>query len=291
MNGNFIKIITVVFLLAVIILSSILIIFKHINNFKKNEQFYLYEKISEEIKYYDSNIISAMNKLNNIVTYRYRITTERIDVSKDQNSESEATSSEKTDNLNSTENEDSVLISESNQVESLDNDEKQNWLDICYIYDNLYLTWPTFSLDLYKANISDEIIENLGYGLDGIAQSIKAKDKNSCLNNLYNCYLLFPKIIELISNDSFYLNTYNSKVAFLNSYILVNQGKWENVLSSIESTIYYINCNISISKEKDVYNYKKIYIMLEDIKNCVELNDTDIFFMKYKNIIQQMILL
>ena len=287
MNGKIFKILTIISIVICCILFIFFCIFKFNRQNKQSKKDQVNEKIIEEIKYYEINIISAINKLNKISISRYKVNTEKIDVSKDQNSESDKTSSS-TDSQDSdySDKEESVTISKSSQVDSLNNDgDNINWDDISYIYDNLYLTWPTISTDIKYINIDNELISNMGVNLDGIAQSIKSKDKISCMINLANLYSEFPKVIESISNSNNYLNLYNAKLALLNSYVLVTQDNWKNVLEFVETSKFYMNEIIRTSENNE---NSKISNMLEDLKNCIQIADKDIFFMKYKNIIQQM---
>lgn len=169
------------------------------------------------------------------------------------------------------------------------NNQEPNWDKITSIYENLLSTWPTTQLDLKKAGISDEYLENINVDLNGIAQSILNKDKNSCLINLYNLYSQIPVYMEIISKDTYETSLYNTKMAILNAYSLVNNdNKWNEVTSSIKSaTSQFEKILNSKSNEKERDNLERIYSMLKNLENTVVLNNKNIFYMQYKNIMQE----
>lgn len=83
-------IVAIIILLIVIALSiGGFFIYSNIMNNKSNEAQTLNEKCLAEIDYLSTNIISMMNGLNNISYTNYRIVSEEIKVSEDENSSGE----------------------------------------------------------------------------------------------------------------------------------------------------------------------------------------------------------
>lgn len=175
-----------------------------------------------------------------------------------------------------------------NSLTETDNQEP-DWNSITSIYENLVSIWPTTQLDLKRAGIGDEYLENINVHLNGIAQSILNKDKNSCLVNLYNLYSQIPTYMEIISTDNYMKNLYNTKMYILNAYALVNaDNKWNEISSSIKSaTAQFEKIVNSETKEKEKDNLEKIYSMLKNLESTVALNNKNIFYMQYKNVMQE----
>lgn len=182
--------------------------------------------------------------------------------------------------------------SETNLVNSLtESDSKEiDWDVITNIYENLFTTWTTTVLDLKQSGISDEYIENVNIDLNGIAQSIINKDKNSCLVNLYNLYAQLPGYIETISKDDYLTTLYNTKMAILNAYTLSNNdNKWNEISSSVKSAKEQFGTLLSRNDidENNKINLEKVYSMLQNLESAVALNNKNIFHMQYKNVLQE----
>lgn len=167
--------------------------------------------------------------------------------------------------------------------------QEPDWDSITSIYENLVSIWPTTQLDLKRAGIGEEYLENINVHLNGIAQSILNKDKNSCLVNLYNLYSQIPTYMEIISTDNYIKNLYNTKMDILNAYALANaDNKWNEITSSIKSaTVQFEKIVNSETKEKEKDNLEKIYSMLKNLESTVALNNKNIFYMQYKNVMQE----
>ena len=270
----------------------------------------LKEKIGEEIKYLDSNIIDAMNKINNISVIKYKVYTKEINQSQNKNSSSnsdksnesedsskEESSSQSQDNGNSNSSEsqessNSVPLSQLvPNVTLQENNEETNWEEVSFLIENMYSTWPAINLDLQKQGISNEIINSFSLSLDGVIQSVKNKDKNNTLVNLLNMYINLPKYSLSIAEDSFTQNKYNVKLNILNAYTLVsNNDNWNNAVDSITSAKSFFSNIISTEdlNEDKKNSMQKIYLSIEDLERITQINDKEIFFMGYKNVMQEL---
>ena len=270
----------------------------------------LKEKIGEEIKYLDSNIIDAMNKINNISVIKYKVYTKEINQSQNKNDSSnsdksnesedsskEESSSQSQDNGNSNSSEsqessNSVPLSQLvPNVTLQENNEETNWEEVSFLIENMYSTWPAINLDLQKQGISNEIINSFSLSLDGVIQSVKNKDKNNTLVNLLNMYINLPKYSLSIAEDSFTQNKYNVKLNILNAYTLIsNNDNWNNAVDSITSAKSFFSNIISTEdlNEDKKNSMQKIYLSIEDLERITQINDKEIFFMGYKNVMQEL---
>ncbi len=168
-------------------------------------------------------------------------------------------------------------------------DEKEpDWDTITNIYENILSTSPTTQLDLKKAGIDNEHLENINIHLNGIAQSILNKDKNSCLVNLYNLYSNIPTYMEILSSDEYTTNLYSTKMEILNAYSLANSNKWMEITNSIKSATEKFEKIVSSAKnQKEKNNLDKIYAMIKNLESTVALNNKNIFYMQYKSVMQE----
>ena len=131
------------------------------------------------------------------------------------------------------------------------------------------------------ANNNDGIVEKTRKIQEDHVQVLK-KDKNSCLINLYNLYSQIPSYMEILSTDDYTTNLYSTKMELLNAYSLANSNKWIEITSSIKSAEEKFEKIVNSAKnEKEKNNLEKIY------ENTVALNNKNIFYMQYKNVIQE----
>ena len=270
----------------------------------------LKEKIGEEIKYLDSNIIDAMNKINNISVIKYKVYTKEINQSQNKNDSSNSDKSNESEdsskqqsgsqsqdngNSNSSESQESSNSVPLSQlvpnVTLQENNEETNWEEVSFLIENMYSTWPAINLDLQKQGISNEIINSFSLSLDGVIQSVKNKDKNNTLVNLLNMYINLPKYSLSIAEDSFTQNKYNVKLNILNAYTLIsNNDNWNNAVDSITSAKSFFSNIISTEdlNEDKKNSMQKIYLSIEDLERITQINDKEIFFMGYKNVMQEL---
>lgn len=137
------------------------------------------------------------------------------------------------------------------------------------------------------ANNNDGIVEKTRKIQEDHVQVLK-KDKNSCLINLYNLYSQIPSYMEILSTDDYTTNLYSTKMELLNAYSLANSNKWIEITSSIKSAEEKFEKIVNSAKnEKEKNNLEKIYTMIKNLENTVALNNKNIFYMQYKNVIQE----
>ena len=299
MRKNFLRLLAYLLSFICIVLLCILIYMKTKNLNSPDKQSKLIDKVISEIDFMDYNVIECMNSLNNITMQRYKVYTKNINTKNNNMSSSNNTinenkvnngtneSSENTQNSNTINN---SVIYLSDSLTETDNQEI-NWIHITNIYENINNVWPTTMLDLKKASISDEYLENITVDLNGLAQSILNKDKNSSLINLYNLYSQFPYYLSLITKDQYKINLYNTKLAILNAYTLSNsENKWNEMSSSVRSArgSFEIILSMENTNINSKNNLEKINSMLLNLENSISLNNKNIFYMQYKNVMQEL---
>ncbi len=277
----------------------------------------LKEKISEEISYLDSNIIELMNKMNNITVIKYKVYNKKINESEENKSSSESSNkqsqeSSQSQSDSSSQNSEDNSSSQDSQSKNQGNNSSENkassetlselvpssilnvnydevdWENISFLIEKIYSTWPVINLDLQKQGISNELINTFSLSMDGVIQSLKNKDKKNTLINLFNMYINIPKYSASINDDMEKQNIYNTKLNILNAYILVStDNNWNNVITSVSTAKNYFS-NIIASNNNQKEDLQKKYVILEDLERIAQINDKQIFFMGYKNVMQEL---
>lgn len=322
MKNQISKYLLIALIVIFTILLATLIYIKFFSNSKDNEYAILTEKAEGEVKYLDYTIIELMNKLNNISYSRYQVTIKEVNESEQLNnsssnsesagngmqtqeqgssnqegSESKVNGSGSNDNNSNNSESESLNQSEARtsrlaQVDSLLNSNYDDvpWDEISYGVETLYAAWPSISLDMKALNINDSDISNFSTTLDGVAQAVKVQDKNSTLINLYNLYILLPKYLSYFLSDEYTLNVYNTKAYVLSSYVSADSENWEDMNTNVTNAINTLSKNMNSADINDTEKstIEKSYVLLEELKRGIGLEDKEIFYLKYKLAMEQL---
>lgn len=293
--------------LAYLVISFVLIL--TLTGCSSNDVTILKEKAHSEIAYIDTQLLEMLNKVNGISFKNYMVSAEKIE----QNKSSEASSkSEGTSQTQSSSDSQSQSSSGSSgagdsgsQAENanknymnynmepnniLSKDKKIDWVVLKSDIESLYSSWSTVVLDLYKLNINNDDILNFGHDLDTATQAIKKEDKNVTLISLAKLYSYLPKFMTSYSDNSTKTNILKTKSSILNAYALIEQNKPEQVKTEIanaeQSFMPIINA-IEANKNNQ-FNISKTYILMKELESSIDLKDLDIFYIKYKNLMEEL---
>ena len=203
-------------------------------------------------------------------------------------------------NNNSSNNSDSKIPSEKyglqyNNSLTENNETNINWENIEYIYENIFIAWQTMQVDLTDQKVSSEIINKYNSDLNGIANSIIQQNKESTMINYFNLYADICDIVKYISKENNLLNLYYAKLYLLNAYTLSESKKWNEMYESVANSESYFKNSYNEKTEgansKDVNQSKyneKIAMSLSNLKDSINLNDKNIFYIQYKNVMQML---
>lgn len=167
---------------------------------------------------------------------------------------------------------------------------KADWKTVKSEIEKLYSSWSTIILDLYKINVNNQDILNFNADLDTATESIKNENKEASLIALAKLYSYIPKYIIYVSNDVTTTNIYQTKSNILNAYAIVEENNLAGIkseLSNAEQAFMPIINNIT-SKTNNQSNINKAYILIKELQTSVDNKDKDIFYIKYKNLIQEL---
>ena len=271
---------------------------------KKDDKKDLKEKVSEELDYLDTHIISIANSLNNISLENYTITSQRVEVEEKSKKSSSGNSggkqetgtgqsgqgsSEKSqDNQNSQKNNNiNTTKMETNSVlDAIKSD--IDWNSIKYDIENLNQSWSVILLDLYSLNVSNDDIIAFSKELDNCIISIKNENKIDSLNNIVKLYSYIPIYERAISAENSIQNIKQTKSFLVNAYLFVEQGNWNDVqtnISECEKSCKNVVNDIEFAK-KNEYKVNKTYVLVKELQNSLNLQDKEVFYMKYKNLLE-----
>lgn len=271
------------------------------------------KKLQSEIQYLDKKIVGIMNKLNNITLDNYEVKSKEVasENSKESNGKqeenkqngessggnesSDQSSSKEDSSSGDSKTESSENGQESNKLKVLQlqpsnilviNRDEIDWITIKSEVEVMYSSWNSILLDLYSMNIANEDILGFSQSLDNAILAVKSEDKQKSLEGLANLYSYLPKYIEKVSVDESTKNILEAKSNIMKAYALVEQENWvevqnkmnqaDNAYSKVANDVKYIE-----NKQEEV---SRIYILIKELKNSINLKDKDIFYIKYKNL-------
>ena len=108
--------------------------------------------------------------------------------------------------------------------------------------------------------------------------------------NLARLYNIIPEFANYTAIDEIKKNTLQMKKYVINAYANVNSDNWETTIGETdkaERAFMQTMNNIGKEEERKKYNINKAYILLEELKNSLSKKDTEIFYIKYKNLLEE----
>ena len=281
------------------------------------------EKVSAEIRYLDTKLVDLFNNMNNIETRNYRIYTSKIEESrKAENSGEGGSSSEGEEGCSnnsdsnssssseeSSENSDSNSGSDNSSGSSSDNTENENtgknyemeesgiltsdrnidWIACKNELELIYTSVSTITLDLYSLNMTQDDILNFNKEIDNLTVSVESEDKQSSLDNLVKVYEYIPKFAQNVISDTLYKTILSAKLNVFKAYSKLYSEDWEGMNVDITEAIniyssLLTNAEIEINKQATV---NKGYVMLNELKNAIDIKNNSVFLIKYKNLLEE----
>lgn len=272
----------------------------------------LEEKVKTEISYLNVELIDMMNKLNNINFTNYKVEAKEVSPNSEggtgqgssgTSAGSDSQSSEMPEGgdsgsaqsgqstSNSSGNNNKINVTEMVKEPTLSADyDNVHWTELEASIETFSSSWNTIILDLYKMNINGTDITDFSTQLDNLLMGIKSKDKTASLNSAAALYSYIPKYIDAYAKDSANKNITDTKLHILNAYVGATSENWDYVTSEIgtaEQVFSTVMSDSEFVKTKE-YNVNKSYVALKELQSSIKSQDKTIFFIKYKNLMQEL---
>ncbi len=282
-----------IFAYIIVILSIIGVSVLIYNNvYAENEDFLLQEKVKAEIEYLEGEIINIFNSLNNINIKGYTIVSEEIEVKSSEDSANSSSASSNNEG-SGTESSSSSETEEYNiqDIGILTSGEQEiNWEEIKEKIELIHQTLPTITLDLYELQIGNEQILNFNNEIDRLTILIKEQDKEKALVDLALIYEYIVEFSKKVYGNTLESNILEVKKDIFKSYSILdteNYVEMEQFLNNALTVYSNIIGNMEINEYMQ-YEINKGYVMLNELKNAVLLNDREVYLIKYKNLVEQL---
>ena len=310
---NFFKYGISILIIIIIITLLCLTLFKN-----KDENNMLAEKVRDQLNYLDLEVIGLLNSLNNITIENYKISTKEVNLgnsnsnpsitsdgqeNSDNKSENEGasggkgSSSEASGNTNSSSTtsattngaEEKIKVTELISKNIIGDSKKINWQLITSRVENLYSIWSTIAIDLKELNVPMDKIDNFNVALNELTLKIKEQNKEESIQELVDMYEFILNYYNSFDNN---LSTndkrlkeikYNIIIAYEN----VEIEKWDLAKTYVSEAKKKNDEILNNLEQTNEFSIKKINITLNQIQSALETKDKDIFYINYRNLIEE----
>lgn len=156
--------------------------------------------------------------------------------------------------------------------------------------EQIYQTWNTVSLDLHNLNIEGNSILAFSDGLNKSTQAIKSKDKAKAMEELVKLYELLPKYAQTYEPEAQKTKMLAIETQVVASYVSVTNEKWQDAATTLtEAEKQFANILNTVNENhENQTTMSQCYIIVNELRNAVNLKDKDIFYIQYHNFITKM---
>jgi len=165
-----------------------------------------------------------------------------------------------------------------------------NWDSVKSEVETLYISIPSITLDLYQANLNQEDILEFNRQYDNLTKVVKDENKKETLVQLVTLYDYIPKFLKNVSEDNLYQICIQTKAQILKAYAKLDDKDWSGIRNDVQNAIDIFNqlmtsTQIDTSKQ---YSVNKVYIMVNELQNAVNMQNESVFLIKYKNLMEEL---
>ena len=298
------KIISYIILLIVLVVLALTVYTSATQNNEQDEK----EKVTSEIRYLDTKLVDLFNNMNNIKTRNYQIYTTKIEESrsaensgggssggKDNSSSSDTNTSSSSDSTSTQDNSDQAQTENTNEnyemqaAGILTTNRDIDWTSCKNELELIYTSISTITLDLYRLNVSQEDILNFNKDIDTITISLEEENKQVTLDNLVKVYEYIPKFAQTVVDDTLYKTVLETKLHVFKGYAKLDSGDWGGMNTNLVDAIN-VYATLLTSAGIDANKLSSInegYVMLNELKNAVDTQNSSVFLIKYKNLLEE----
>lgn len=164
------------------------------------------------------------------------------------------------------------------------------WESIKLQIESLYQAWNTITIDLHALNIEGNSILAFSDALNNATKHIKEEDKEKAMTELIKMHELLPKYKESYNKDGQETKILSIVTQVLKGYMNVTVEKWQEAeenLSEAEKQFANILNSVNTQSNPNQVVMNQCYILVNELKSAIRLQDKDIFFIQYQNFINK----
>ena len=284
-------IIIIITVIAIIAISSSLIAFSNGN--KEDDQ--LEDKVTQELMYLDQYFVTMLGDFNGLIIGDNRLqeTEPKIQTNINTNLSDQADKNQNNqgnDNLQ----QNSKVENKTDTVQNgiLKNDQKYEakWNKIQTEVEQIYQVWNTVSIDLYSLNIDNNSILAFNDGLNKATQAVKNKNKTNAMSELTKIYAKILDYRKAYDKDNRKMDLLTIQYNSVAAYTDVTTGKWDEANAKLTNAekIFSNLLNTVTNDYTNQATMSQCYVSINELKKAVGLQDKEIFFIEYRNLMSKM---
>lgn len=147
----------------------------------------------------------------------------------------------------------------------------------------------TVILDMSEVEISNEDIIVFKDGVNRLSIAVSNKDINSVLEEYRILYSVLPSYAEKSFDNKNEVKQLELKSQVISSYVYSNLLNWElasSTINSAETKYKEMMDDVDYMKEYS-YNLNKVFVLLSELKNAINLQELELTELKYVNFIEK----
>ena len=284
-------IIIIITVIAIIAISSSLIAFSNGN--KEDDQ--LEDKVTQELMYLNQYFVTMLGDFNGLIIGDNRLqeTEPKIQTNINTNLSDQADKNQNNqgnDNLQ----QNSKVENKTDTVQNgiLKNDQKYEakWNKIQTEVEQIYQVWNTVSIDLYSLNIDNNSILAFNDGLNKATQAVKNKNKTNAMSELTKIYAKILDYRKAYDKDNRKIDLLTIQYNSVAAYTDVTTGKWDEANEKLTNAekIFSNLLNTVTNDYTNQATMSQCYVSINELKKAVGLQDKEIFFIEYRNLMSKM---
>lgn len=147
----------------------------------------------------------------------------------------------------------------------------------------------TVILDLSELDIKNEDVIKLSSEINNLIILTTEENISGVLYKIRDIYSLIPEYMKTFENDTDLINKKNIKRLVISCYSLVVDGKWEEAKAEALNleTKYKEMMNDLKYAENNSYNLNNIYVLVEEFKNSIGIENIELVSLKYITLIEK----
>lgn len=164
-----------------------------------------------------------------------------------------------------------------------------NWADVNKDAQKIGKVLDTVMLDFGESKVSNDELNNFRNQINNLLISTTNEDEKTLFKSASNLYSLLPEYYSRFSEDNNKKLVMDLKALVLKSYTGAYFLDWEPAKSDAllaENKYKEMSDNLEYMKENS-YNLNKVYILVEEFKNAVDLEEAELTKIKYVNFIEK----
>lgn len=166
---------------------------------------------------------------------------------------------------------------------------KINWKEISEEVKEISISTDTIIQDLSELDIPNEDILALRNEVNNVIISAGNEDEYNLLQKISYLYSLLPNYLEKYSDNKNKVDVMKLKSLILSSFVQANFLDWDTAKETVilaEAKYNEMMNNVDYMKEYS-HNLNRIYVLLEEFKNAVELEEIALTKVKFVNFIEK----